>query len=509
MITLIHNNKTVVKVFGPDAAIRKVHGATVAKTLVEIGSAFPEEKIVWCHETAADQINYEFIGSHFSAIPVIVSYNPSSEEYLGRKIGYIEPSLFIRVNKEVRYPTWQLSAAVGFIQGSLLKGYADQLETDADFNYFLQSLGKRLIPQGVLCYSDPCLLTSPITIPHKKAGDYRLFRFVKQHFEIKWIFMLLFDLALYEKRFPLLPFLFSIFYRKRKLKYTNDANSGNEKRSFSEATIDVIIPTIGRPQYLYDVLTDLTKQSLLPKKVIIVEQNPDSGSASELEYISAESWPFEIKHFFTHQSGACNARNIALAEISNEWVFLADDDIRMDAGFLQDCLHNVTDFKQQAITVACLRQNDKPYIHNVKQWGTFGSGCSFVSADAIRNLRFDTRFEFGFGEDADFGMQLRNTGVDVLYFPSPLLLHLKAPMGGFRTKPVLAWQHEAIQPKPSPTIMLYKLKYHTKEQLNGYKTSMFFKHFKHQSEKNPYQYIQKMRKQWDVSMYWATKLKNS
>jgi GT2 family glycosyltransferase len=30
-------------------------------------------------------------------------------------------------------------------------------------------------------------------------------------------------------------------------------------------------------------------------------------------------------------------------------------------------------------------------------------------------------------EDNDFGMQLRNQGVDVLYLPEPKILHLKAP----------------------------------------------------------------------------------
>jgi GT2 family glycosyltransferase len=36
--------------------------------------------------------------------------------------------------------------------------------------------------------------------------------------------------------------------------------------------------------------------------------------------------------------------------------------------------------------------------------------------------------------DNDFGMQLRNQGHDVLYLPEPQILHLKAPMGGFRTE---------------------------------------------------------------------------
>ena len=52
-----------------------------------------------------------------------------------------------------------------------------------------------------------------------------------------------------------------------------------------EATIDVVIPTIGRKKYLYDVLCDLRKQTHLPKNVIIVEQNLLLDSKSELDFL--------------------------------------------------------------------------------------------------------------------------------------------------------------------------------------------------------------------------------
>jgi len=66
----------------------------------------------------------------------------------------------------------------------------------------------------------------------------------------------------------------------------------------------------------------------------------------------------------------------------------------------------------------------------------------------------------------------------MLYLPKPEIRHLKAPIGGFRTKPVLLWSHEVIQPKPSPTVMLYIIKHNTKEQLLGYKTTLFIKYYK-------------------------------
>jgi hypothetical protein len=65
----------------------------------------------------------------------------------------------------------------------------------------------------------------------------------------------------------------------------------------------------------------LAKQTHFAFKRIIVEQNPDKESVSELDYLKNQTWPFIIKHSFTHQAGACNARNLALNQLESEWVF--------------------------------------------------------------------------------------------------------------------------------------------------------------------------------------------
>ena len=109
------------------------------------------------------------------------------------------------------------------------------------------------------------------------------------------------------------------------------------------------------------------------------------------------------------------------------------------------------------------------------QMFVFGAGHAFVKSTCITDLKFNVAYEFGFGEDNDFGMQLRNRGYDILYVSTSKILHLKAPIGGFRTKPTVLWQDDSIQPKPSPTVMLYKLLHDTKEQLLNYKVTLFFK----------------------------------
>jgi hypothetical protein len=55
-------------------------------------------------------------------------------------------------------------------------------------------------------------------------------------------------------------------------------------------SIDVIIPTIGRKQYLYAVLQDLAQQTHLPVNVIIVEQNPQED-VSDLDFLINQTWP--------------------------------------------------------------------------------------------------------------------------------------------------------------------------------------------------------------------------
>jgi hypothetical protein len=48
----------------------------------------------------------------------------------------------------------------------------------------------------------------------------------------------------------------------------------------------------------------------------------------------------------------------------------------------------------------------------------------------------------------------------------------------------------------------------TKQQLFGYRTTLFFKFYKFQSVKNPFLYYKLFKKQWSVSVKWATILKN-
>ena len=270
----------------------------------------------------------------------------------------------------------------------------------------------------------------------------------------------------------------------------------------------MVIPTIGRKAYLYEVLKDLAAQTILPQKVIVIEQNPDAGSKSELDYLNHEKWPFEIKHLFTHQTGVCNARNLGLTEVVSHYVFLADDDIRLASNCLKDIGNTINNLSAEAVTISCRLNGEKESITAIKQWHTFGSGCSILKANSIKSAEFNLAYEHGYGEDADFGMQLRNAGIDIIYMPRPTILHLKAPMGGFRTKFKQPWATDDIQPKPSPTVMLFRLLHQPNTQLKGYQLRLFFNLLKQRKPVRIITFVKDFRKSWAYSLKWAAYLKS-
>lgn len=514
MIIVCHINTKITAVTTLDnQKIEFDYKGTIASSLQEIAKQFPEEKILWCHSAIKEHLDLEAIKTLFHHDKMMLSFSSHQDTFFDSKIGYVEESLFINVSKKVSYPTWQMSSEVGVIHASVLNLLKNKIACDADFDYYLSSIAKIGMPLGLLCYSEPKLLKSELlkNIPQSKASIYTLFRFVKQHYKIQWVFLLLLNLVLYERKFPILPLFLSLFYKGRKNSTINldSIIVQSSRKVIDTITVDVIIPTIGRSDYLYDVLKDFSVQTLLPKKIIIVEQNPEEGSQSELDYIEIEKWPFKIEHFFIHQAGACNARNLALKQVTSEWVFLADDDNRFGPNLIQEIFQNIKKYGTEVVTTSYPQKNESKLYKKIIQWQTFGAGNSLASRDVLNKVRFNIALEFGYGEDADFGMQLRNQGHDVLYFPEPEILHLKAPIGGFRTKPELLWHKDCIQPKPSPTVLLYIISHNSKEQLKGYKTILFMKYYKYQNIKNPYRYFKMFHKQWNRSVFWANQLKEA
>jgi glycosyltransferase involved in cell wall biosynthesis len=504
MIVVYHQNNKVLKVVKEETEL-SFDIQNVAENLMFLANIYTDDLLIWCHIDFKPYLNFVAFETVFHHNKIMASYNPFSNGYLSEAIGYVEESPFIKINKKVTYPTWQMSSYVGGVYASVLTATKDEIYKGENFDYFLNSIAKLAMPKGLFCYSEPQLITDFSEKDHLYIEDKSLlFRFVKQHYKTRWVFLLFLNLFIYEREFPFLPFIYSLFYFKRKFKkdlLNQIAVKSINNRTVEHKTIDVIIPTIGRKQYLHDVLKDLSKQTCLPRNVIIVEQNVDIESNSELDYLTNEDWPFTIKHTFTHQAGVCNARNLALNEVESEWVFLNDDDNRFESDLIEKVLERATLYGANCLTTSYIQKDEVLTYKTIHQSGIFGSGNSFLKSNILKFVSFDKSLEFGYGEDTDFGLQLRNLGIDIIYFPELTILHLKAPMGGFRNKVVFPWEAEKDFPKPSPKIMYVKRKYLADQQLASYKTILFFK-----LHKGNFFAIPQFNRRWESSIKWSKKI---
>ncbi|GAA3621374.1 glycosyltransferase family 2 protein [Flavivirga jejuensis] len=510
MIYLIHQNNKPFRILNNEfKTIPFEVKSSITSTLFELAKLFPEEILIWCHEAYIDNINKAQIPNVFHHKHILASYSVFHKNYIPEHIGFVDQSVYLKVNKKVCYPTWLMSSDVGGIHAALLNTVFKDFKKHANFNYFINSLAKTGMSQGLFCYSEPQLLLNvPESMADNQASTSELFRFVKTHYKWVWGYLLFLCFIIYLKKIPFIPFIKSLLIKKQQVNFDfTSIPLKSSKQVIDKKEVDVIIPTIGRKQYLYDVLKDLSKQTILPKNVIIVEQNPQENATSSLDYLTNEEWPFNIKHKFIHQSGVCNARNIALDLVESEWTLLGDDDNRFEPDLIKNLLKAVEKTGTKVGTTIYLKPEEKQTYFKTSQTPVFGGGNSFMKSSLIKDVKFGMEYEHNYGEDIDFGMQLRNLGEDIIYYSNIRITHLKAPFGGYRIKVEHPWDHEKCQPKPSPTIMLFNLTHLTKQQNQLYKLLLFIKYYKSQSIKNPFKYIANMKKEWYVSLLWADKLK--
>jgi len=510
MIVLLHKNKKCIKAFYLDSKLEiDLNELDLVKGFFNLASRFENRFIIWCQLENEPYLNSEYFKKLCSHKLIMASYSSVNYNFISEKIGYVDSSPFANPKREVPYPTWIMSSCVGVIHSKVLMTFNADIFNGESFDYTLCSIAKHAQPKGLFCYAVPQLLrdNAPEFDP-KKGSMFEMFKFVKRHYRTRWTAILFLNCFFYENKLLFLPFLKSLIISKKPMHLELSHLNASLETEIITTNYDVIIPTIGRKDYLYDVLRDLSEQTLRPINVIVIEQNPDIESISDLDYLNNEAWPFKIKHQFIHQTGACNARNLALKEVNSDFLFLADDDIRFKSSVLKDALKTMCNYNIEAATLSCLREGEQELHRTPLQWFTFGSGCSIVATKMAKKISFDTAYEFGFGEDSDFGMQLRGLGCDIVYIPQTQLRHLKAPIGGFRTVHKHSWAIDNVQPKPSPTVMLYNLKHQSIQQQKGYKTLLFLKFYRKQPIKNPLAYFNQMNLRWQKSSYWAEQLRH-
>ncbi len=482
---------------------KKAPSSSIIPCIYDIAEKYPYAWIYFYRPNFISEETRDFLLQQLKHTNQFITVYAHEPLLLDESIGYVELGPFINVNYKVLYPTWRMATDGGILHASVLNNLNRWQEGDTHFGYWLNSLARTLRYEGLMCYryhqnSQP---------PSYQKNQKLLYRFVKQHFKFSWLMILFFCQWKYEKQFSLAALIKSLWYRKRQIKISlEQIFQPLRQGSLVPFQLDVVIPTLGRKEYLHQVFKDISRQTLLPQKVIVVEQDPDLKATSNLPFINSVEWPFNVQHIFTHKSGACHARNKALEQTQAPWILLFDDDARLAPDTFEKMQKALEETGAYCINTAYLQEGEKEFFKPYKQWESFGAGCSIIHCSILDQCRFDEKLEHGYGEDVDFGMQIRNLGYDIIYTPQIQIRHLKAPVGGFRQPPTFPWDGDPVSPKPSPQVYYSKLKHFTSQQLKAYQWTLFFKIWKHQKFSNPFRLRKRFLKRWNASVYWAERL---
>lgn len=482
-------------------------GKDLVNSFWYLSEEYPDELIMWIDDEINTNLSEKI--QHIFHHDLIMASYAIKTQFIPDTIGYIDQLPFVNPNYKVQYPTWRMSTDIGGVRGKVALKFKDLLGGISDFGYLLNSMSKIGQQNSLFCYSEPDLVRH--SYPDKvkvQFGKTNLFRFVAHHYKPVRLILLFFCFIKYEKKFPIWSLLKAIGQRSwfRKNVDLTDIDVNSSKIFADAKSVDVIIPTMGRPGHVEEVMKNLKDQELLPSKVIIVEQDANQDSLTKLGFLKDNNYPFQIEHHFIHRTGACHARNLAVKYVDAEYIFFADDDIRFSKDLLRNAVEEINRLGVGALNLNCIIPGGKTVFPKIKQWGTFGSGTSMVRTKYALKCEFSELLEHGFGEDIDFGLQLRSKGSDVVYHPKITTIHLKAAEGGFRSVSDKQWSSKDLKPKPSPTMMVLVKKHYSTFMQLGYKVELFLRYYRKQAIKDPIAYIRRMRKRWELSENIADKI---
>jgi glycosyltransferase involved in cell wall biosynthesis len=206
----------------------------------------------------------------------------------------------------------------------------------------------------------------------------------------------------------------------------------SEDVTTAQATsVSVLAPTLYRYSYLYAELAQLSKQTILPLEVLVTDQT----EAKDRIPIDESKYPsLTIRYFPQDTKGQCVAWNKLLEEAKGEYVlFLGDDADKIEAGFIEKLLATLKRFDCDMVASNVIEFDtpDKKLPEYYYLTDTFP--ISIIKKSILIKTGFmDMFFNRNIRADHDLAMRCHLEGALMIFDPSAVIFHHRAPTGGLR-----------------------------------------------------------------------------
>ncbi len=210
------------------------------------------------------------------------------------------------------------------------------------------------------------------------------------------------------------------------------------------ATVSAIIPTWNRADLLESILTNLNAQTRPPNQIVVV----DNGSEDATQLIARK---FSVDLLvFPENRGFAVAVNEGIRRATGDWILIVNNDVVLEPQWLERLVSSAAEEQASFAVGKLLRPKDVNLIDgswDLVSRAAYAWRCGFEKADGAvwstkRRITFapmtaalfdrrvfervgllETRFE-SYYEDVDFGVRCALAGMDGIYDPSAIALHM-------------------------------------------------------------------------------------
>ena len=212
----------------------------------------------------------------------------------------------------------------------------------------------------------------------------------------------------------------------------------------------VVICTYKRHAIIGKCLINILKNSILPKKIIIVDQNHNSLSVQKIKKIFNN---YNYKNFIILKNiinkGLTKSKNISLKHCSTKYIFFIDDDIFLENYYFYKCLDLISKKKALGVcgiisnyqnnliknfiyylfNINIFRDNRYYYINHMKlkKYKSYSKvfqlsgGMTCFDKKIFKKILFDEKYLTHNYEDVEFNLRIKKN-----FYKSNLFIHLNA-----------------------------------------------------------------------------------
>lgn len=219
--------------------------------------------------------------------------------------------------------------------------------------------------------------------------------------------------------------------------------------------ISVVLPTLERPEAIYNLLRHLEHQTTPPFEIVVVDQSAARDARLEA-YAAAQPL---IRYHRIPVRGLPNARNVGVGLAKGDAVLFLDDDSIPDPDLVRWHAEAYSDaavsgvggqvrggYDSGGAEIGTFRESDGKVVRNFgasRRCGVDhlpGGNMSFRREVFGRVGGFDVQYGgSAIGEETDFCLRARRAGFRFVFEPRASLEHLHLPTGGCRAPRFEDW----------------------------------------------------------------------